>query len=92
MSPCGPELALPVTRHRDNGKTTNSAGAERVNSPTLVVRGATSDVIAMDTAEELHRRIPNSKLATVDRAGHLVMGDNPSGFQKAVREFLTELG
>ena len=66
--------------------------AERVNSHTLVVRGAASDVVAMDTAEELHRRIPNSKLATIEKAGHLVMGDNPSGFQKAVREFLAEVG
>jgi esterase len=61
---------------------------ESLKCPTLLVRGAASDVIAMDTAETMHRRIPNSKLATVENAGHLVMGDNPSGFQKAVMEFL----
>jgi pimeloyl-ACP methyl ester carboxylesterase len=56
-----------------------------------VVRGAKSDIVALDTAENMHRRIPNGRLATVEGAGHLVMGDNPSGFQRAVTEFLAGL-
>ena len=64
---------------------------ESLKSPTLVVRGAESDVVALETAEAMHRRIPNSRLATVGKAGHLVMGDNPAGFEKAVREFLAGL-
>jgi esterase len=61
---------------------------ESLRCPTLVVRGAASDVIALETAEAMQRRIPNGQLATVERAGHLVMGDNPAGFQRAVNEFL----
>jgi len=61
---------------------------DNLDSPTLVVRGGQSDMIALDTADELHRRIKGSSLATVERAGHLVMGDNPSGFESAVMEFI----
>ena len=59
--------------------------------PTLVVRGSQSDMIDLETADELHRRIKGSSLATVEGAGHLVMGDNPSGFQAAVRDFIDGL-
>ena len=65
---------------------------ESLRCPTLVVRGESSDIIAMDTAKEMHSRIPNATLVTVPGAGHLVMGDNPAGFERAVTEFLDGLG
>lgn len=61
---------------------------EGLACPTLVVRGAESDIMAMETAGAMHERIPNGRLATVPRAGHLVMGDNPAGFEQAVTGFL----
>ena len=64
---------------------------ESLKCPTLVVRGGASDVIAQDTAEGLRSRIPNGRLATVENAGHLVMGDNPAGFERAVTEFFDGL-
>lgn len=64
---------------------------DKLDLPTLVVRGEQSDMIALDTADELHRRIKGSSMATVERAGHLVMGDNPSGFESAVMEFVNGL-
>ncbi len=64
---------------------------ESLQCPTLVVRGGESDVLASDTAGAMHERIPNARLTTVEKAGHLVPGDNPAGFQKAVIEFLAEL-
>ena len=54
---------------------------ETLQCPTLLVRGGGSDIVAMDTADRMHQAIPNSRLATIDGAGHLVMGDSPSGFQ-----------
>ncbi len=64
---------------------------EALQCPTLLVRGGASDIIAMDTADKMHAVIPNSQLATIDGAGHLVMGDSPAGFQRAVTEFLAGL-
>ena len=64
---------------------------ETLQCPTLLVRGGGSDIVAMDTADRMHQAIPNSHLATIDGAGHLVMGDSPSGFQSAVTDFLASL-
>ena len=65
---------------------------ERLRCPTLVVRGEKSDIIALGTAEKMQSRMPNGTLTTVPGAGHLVMGDNPAGFESAVTEFLGGLG
>ena len=64
---------------------------DTLDLPTLVVRGGESDMITLETADGLHQRIRGSTLATVERAGHLVMGDNPSGFDAAVRSFIDGL-
>lgn len=65
---------------------------ESLQCPTLVVRGGQSDIIALDTADQMRSRIPNGRLATVEKAGHLVMGDDPVGFGRVVTEFLAEVG
>ena len=64
---------------------------ESLQCPTLVVKGDRSDVFSGRTADEMHNRIPGSKLAVVENAGHLVTGDNPSGFEKAVTNFIQSL-
>ena len=64
---------------------------DALQCPTLLVRGGASDIIAMDTADKMHAAIPHSQLATIEGAGHLVMGDSPAGFQRAVTEFLAGL-
>lgn len=65
--------------------------ADSVDVPTLIVRGSASDVISMETGEELHKRIIKSQLVTIEDAGHLVVGDNPSGFCEAVKGFLSDI-
>ena len=67
------------------------AAVGKVRCPTLLVRGAESDVVSSATLEEMRRRIPTCDLATVERAGHLVAGDNPAGLRKAVTPFLDSL-
>ena len=61
---------------------------ENLQCPTLVVRGDKSDIIATETADNMIGRIPGGKLAIVENAGHLVMGDKPSGFERAVTAFI----
>lgn len=64
----------------------------RVACPALVVRGAASDVFSAETAERMVDEVlAQGRLATVPRAGHSVMTDNPEGFRDAVAAFvLTE--
>jgi pimeloyl-ACP methyl ester carboxylesterase len=61
----------------------------RIPCPTLVVRGAASDVLSADVAERMAQEVlPKGSLAVIARAGHSVMTDNPDGFRDAVAGFV----
>src|SRR5215469_2319417 len=63
-------------------------GLTHVTCPTLVVRGAESDVFYDEDAERLAQRLPNGRWVKIPRAGHTVQGDNPKDLAAALREFL----
>ena len=61
----------------------------KIPCPTLVVRGAASDILAPDVADRMVEEVlPKGRLAVVARASHSVMTDNPDGFRDAVCEFV----
>ena len=61
----------------------------KIPCPTLVVRGAASDILAPDVADRMVEEVlPKGRLAVVARASHSVMTDNPDGFREAVCEFV----
>ena len=65
----------------------------RIPCPTLVVRGAASDVLSADVADRMVDEVlPNGRLAVVAAAGHSVMTDNPDGFRDAVAGFVLDDG
>jgi len=64
------------------------ADARQVRCPTLVVRGAMSDVLSDEGVRELLEVIPHAEAATVERAGHQVAGDRNDAFLVAVKPFL----
>lgn len=63
----------------------------QIRCPTLVVRGADSDVLSEKTAKRMEEVIPNCRFVTVPEAGHTVPQDNAAGFLAVVRPFLEEL-
>jgi len=84
-------------RHR--GRALDPAAAERrrellwsavakVSCPTLVVRGAESDVFHEEDGERLVQRLPDGRFITIPRAGHTVQGDNPKDLAAALRDFI----
>jgi pimeloyl-ACP methyl ester carboxylesterase len=63
----------------------------RVRCPTLVVRGAASDVLSADAADRMVDDVlARGKLAVVPHAGHSVMTDNPDAFREAVTAFVLD--
>ena len=64
---------------------------EAISCPTLLVRGAESDILAHETAAEMEVRMQDCKVVEVEGAGHLVPGDNPRQFVAVVTEWLDEL-
>jgi pimeloyl-ACP methyl ester carboxylesterase len=69
-----------------------AAAARLITCPTLLVRGAQSDVFSLEGAKEFQQLIPGSAFELVAGAGHSVMGDNPAGFEAAVRGFYVKQG
>jgi pimeloyl-ACP methyl ester carboxylesterase len=64
------------------------ASLANITSPTLLVRGAESDILSPEHAQRMVSSIPNCRLIEVQASGHSVPLDNPSGFIEAVRTFL----
>jgi pimeloyl-ACP methyl ester carboxylesterase len=61
----------------------------RVPCPTLVVRGAASDVLSPDIADRMVDEVlRHGRLAVIPRAGHSVMVDNPEAFCAALTGFV----
>ncbi len=64
----------------------------KIDCPTLVVRGSESDIFTEETMLKMRSVIPQCTTVTVDRAGHLVAGDNPADFLVAGLELLARVG
>jgi len=56
--------------------------------PTLVARGADSDVLSPAGGQQMLAAQPHAREAEIPRAGHMVFEDNPDAFLSAVRAFL----
>jgi esterase len=81
-----PDFAARIGRLKDYWEI-----VPRVSCPTLVVRGANSDVFHDEDASTLARRLPNGRWVRIENAGHTVQGDNPRGLLEALRQFFEEI-
>jgi len=61
---------------------------EAVRCPTLIVRGGESDILTPAVAEKMLAMLPDARLEVVPDAGHTVMLENPSEFNRVVGAFL----
>jgi pimeloyl-ACP methyl ester carboxylesterase len=61
---------------------------KRITCPTLVVRGARSDVFSDEDAASLVAGLPDGRWIKIQRAGHTVQGDNPKDLTAALIRFL----
>jgi pimeloyl-ACP methyl ester carboxylesterase len=84
----GADRAAQEAREERLAKEMWQALAE-VPCPTLVVRGAASDVMSPEVADKMVDEVlKHGRLAVVPRAGHSVMVDNPEGFTAALVGFV----
>ena len=60
----------------------------KITCPSLVVRGAETDLLTLDVAQRMVETFPNGQLVEIPRAGHMVFEDNPEDFNSAVARFL----
>ena len=67
------------------------SAVDGVECPTLVVRGAESDVFHDEDAERLAARLRQGRWVRIEGAGHTVQGDNPADLLVSLRAFLDEV-
>ena len=67
------------------------AAIRQVTCPALVIRGAESNILSEPDAQALRASFSDGDLALVESAGHTVQGDNPAGFIRVLRSFLSRL-
>ena len=59
----------------------------KVDTPTLFIRGERSNYIPDSDLPEIKKIFPHSEVKTIEGAGHWVHADKPEAFVKAVKEF-----
>lgn len=62
--------------------------AKRVQVPTLLVRGAQSDLVSAESVQEFLAVVPHASYVDVSGTGHMVAGDDNDAFTSAVLGFL----
>jgi len=62
-----------------------------IKCPTLIVRGALSDVLTDESAEKFARALPNGRWVRIEKSGHNVQGDNPRALLDAMTTFFREV-
>ncbi len=68
-----------------------SACARALTLPTLLVRGALSDVLSEEGAAQFLELAPHSEYVNITGAGHMVAGDRNDVFATSVAEFLSRV-
>jgi esterase len=64
----------------------------KIACPTLIVRGALSEVLTDAAAERFAKSLKKARWVRIEKAGHNVQGDNPRGLLDVTRPFLEEIG
>ena len=77
-----------VSALRPRDAATAWRSCEAITVPTLLIRGAESDLLSPEIAARMARTIPGAAFAEVAGAGHSVPLDAPEGFLAAARGFL----
>ena len=81
-------LSTRSRREPEHRKERLAAAASTLSVPTLLVRGAMSDLVSEEAARKFLALVPHAAYADVSEAGHMVAGDRNDAFTEAVLDFL----
>jgi len=62
--------------------------AERITTPTLIIRGSESTTVSPSVQRRLKELVSGIEIVTVEGATHMVPQDKPKEFEAQVRRFL----
>ncbi len=81
-------MAMPEIVKRSQNFERFSAAARSLRIPTLLVRGHSSDVVSIEAAKEFLELVPHAEFVEVQKAGHMVVGDQNDQFSDSVINFI----
>lgn len=87
-----PDISVPIRAMGAKGLVPNlwpMFGRLAKHRPTLLIRGATSDLLSPEIAAKMRKRAPNMAYAEVSGVGHAPMLDEPEA-KAAIFQFLAE--
>lgn len=67
------------------------AASQRVQVPTLLIRGAHSDVVGDEQVAQFRELMPAAECITVGGAGHMVAGDRNDAFNQGILDFIARV-
>lgn len=82
-------LNLPVIASEIHGIGEELNHARTITEPTLFIRGSESGYIADSDLPTIKKLFPNSRVETIEGAGHWVQAEKPAEFVEVLTSFLT---
>ena len=76
------------TSNRSDYKLRQKMYAESVNVPTLLIRGALSNVVTQEEVDDFLETIDHADFIEIDHAAHMIAGDRNDIFANAAISFL----
>ena len=73
-------------------RTDTTNNLKNINLPTLVICGSEDKLSPPDIMKTMADQIPKANFVLVEKAGHMTPIEKPEAVNKAIREFLLELG
>lgn len=80
----------PINSGQDTQVQRLFEGCRKITVPTLLVRGARSELVSEAAAQEFRELVPHSQYVDVADAGHMVAGDKNDSFAAAVTAFIRD--
>ena len=62
----------------------------RLTMPVLILAGAHDKMIPVEAAQRLREQIPQARLVVIDKAGHMLLEEQPEESARAIEDFLRE--
>ena len=86
-----PRMLAPIADDAARHQGELFAAARRITVPTLLISGASSDVVSDSTIAEFLELVPHAAHVKVPGATHMVAGDENNAFMRHVQAFLNML-
>jgi pimeloyl-ACP methyl ester carboxylesterase len=64
---------------------------ERIDAPTLLLKGEQSDLVTPETSKRVEETMPELEVVEVENTGHMIPQDVPEEFERLVRGFLDKV-